>query len=430
MPSNSVEESELTGADWFLVTVERFMRASGQGRHVGLSVVELAPGLDEDAFRGAVVRLADASPVTAGTLRKPLFGVPRWTWHAHATGEFPVVTHPGDETWETVGHRLLAEDSDAPVSIHIVPAGAKIMLIVRWRHVFLDGKGAELLLGEIARLAADPLAKPHPQSWGCTDARSPGWRRFLAESQAFRDHFYNLASDPIRSLGGASPRAGVPRFLVERFTPEETARISARATEVSKSMFQIGWFLAAAMRAHHNVLTARGLAADSFQAGCAVQQRKRGAHHPIWQNHVSQLFFSLRPIQLTDLAGAAALLHEQFSAMTRARLDVAFASVAHSFRRIPAWFYFRLLRRNSNGHLTSFFFSHTGPFLPGCETFCGAPITDAWHIPTVCQPPGTGIFFGQRGDALTMTLSWREGSISDAELAALRGSLRADLLGP
>ena len=38
--------TELSGADWFLVTFERMMRAAGQGGHVGLTVLELGDGFD------------------------------------------------------------------------------------------------------------------------------------------------------------------------------------------------------------------------------------------------------------------------------------------------------------------------------------------------------------------------------------------------
>ncbi len=190
------------------------------------------------------------------------------------------------------------------------------------------------------------------------------------------------------------------------------------------------WFLAVAMRMHHTVLRQRGEDAESYQSSCAVQQRKRGARHPIWQNHVSQLFFRLLPAELADLGAAARALQEQFVAQTRQRLDLAFVTMSRLLRRMPAGFYLRMLRNNSHGHLTSFFFSHTGELLPECRTFCGAPIEHGWHVPSVCQPPGTGVFFSQRDARLTAVISWREGALRDGELETLRAQLRADLLGP
>ena len=184
------------------------------------------------------------------------------------------------------------------------------------------------------------------------------------------------------------------------------------------------------MRMHHAVLCRRGEDAESFQSNCAVHVRKRGARHPIWQNHVSQLFFRLLPSELGDLAEAARNLQGQFVAQTRERLDVAFATASCFLRRMPAGLYLRMVRNGSHGIITSFFFSHTGAFLPECRTFCGAPIEHGWHVPSVCQPPGTGVFFSQRGARLTAVISWREGALRAGELEVLRAQLRADLLGP
>ena len=454
--------AELSGADWFLVTVERMMRAAGQGDHAALSVLRLGVGFDVEALRRAVARVAAASPIAVACLKKNPLGVPRWQWSetgappvasgtplvartpSSVCGEarapraccelgladFPIRVHENAEPWELFAHRLLGESFPEVVRFEILPAAdGTTTLLMRWRHAWLDGKGAELLLAEIARLAEDAAAEPHAESWGAIAPRAQGWRTLRGEAEKFKDHFYALAKLGLRSLGGAKARASAARFHIEEFTAEESAKIAARASEVSRGMFQIGWFLAAAMRAHHVILEKRGQVPESYQSGCAVQERKRGARHPIWQNQVSQLFFCLRPTQLGDLGEAARLLQEQFSEMSRARLETAFAVMARLFRRLPSWFYLRMLRHNSHGHLTSFFFSHTGEFLPECRTFCGAPITQGWHIPTVSQPPGSGIFFNQRDGRLSATLSWREGVLDAAELAEMRAQLRRDLLG-
>lgn len=421
--------TELTGADWFLLSVERMMRAAGQGDHIGLTALDLGAGLDVAALRSAAERLAEASPVAAGRLKKMPFGLPRWQWEEGAPIEFAVREHPIGVCWEEIAERRLIGAIAAPVSFDVIPHDGGAMLLLRWRHSLLDGKGVELFLAEIARLADDPTASAQAASWGTVTVRPRGWRAALAETTKFKDYYYRLAEQGIRPLGGGGPRPGGPRFHVERFSRAESEQLAQRAAEISRGLFQVGWFLAAAMRAHRRVLAARGERAASIQANCAVQERKRGARRPIWQNHVTQLFFGLRLDQLDDLDGAAALLHEQFAEMSRQRLEAAFAVTALMFRRLPSWFWMWMVRRNTGGHITSFFFSHTGECLPECVTFCGAPIRHAWHIPTVSQPPGIGIFFGQRAGRLTVTVSWREGVLREGELAAIRAQLREDLLG-
>jgi hypothetical protein len=65
--------------------------------------------------------------------------------------------------------------------------------------------------------------------------------------------------------------------------------------------------------------------------------------------------------------------------------------------------------------------------MEGTTNICGAPILNGWHIPTVSQPPGSGVFFNDHQGRLTATLAWREGSLTEAEVHAMAQSLREDL---
>ena len=421
--------TELTGADWFLVSLERMMRLAGQGEHTSLTVLKLGDGFDLAALHSAAARLAEASQVAAGRLKKIPLGVARWRWETGDQVQFPVREHPINMRWEEVARNSLGANSATPVSFDVIPSDSGAIVILRWWHSLLDGRGAELFLAEIARLAVDPMATPKEASWGRLPTQTKGFWADLCEAKKFKDHYYKLAEQGIRSLGDAKPQPGGARFHIEFFDVAESERILARAAGVSRGLFQIGWFLAVSMRAHRSVFAARGERVESFQASCAVQARKRGARHPIWQNQVSQLFFGVRWDQLDDLAFAASLLHEQFEEMSRQRLDVAFASNVRIFRHLPLWFWLRTVRSHTGGYITSFFFSHTGECLPECNAFCGAPIKHAFHIPTVSQPPGTGIFFGQRSGQYTATFCWREGVLREGELEALLAQVREDLLG-
>ncbi len=429
MDASRIRSTPLSGADWFLATAERMMLAAGQGEHLGLTVLRLGPGLDVAALRSAAARLAAASPIAAARLRKPILGIPRWVWRADACPSFPVEEHSGP--LDDLCARRLNESSFTAVRFDVLNDGPGSTVVLRWRHLLLDAKGAELLLAEIARLAENADSPPpRAGSWRPIRPRSSGLRTALGEAERFKDHFYALARTSIRSLGGVPPRPGAAAFVVDEFSAAETAQITARATTAGHELFQMGWFLAVAMRMHHAVLCRRGEDAESFQSNCAVQERKRGARHPIWQNHVSQLFFRLSQSEIGDFGAAARNLQGQFVAQMRERLDIAFATASRLLRRMPARLYLRMVRNGSHGHITSFFFSHTGEFLPECSTFCGAPIANGWHVPSVCQPPGTGVFFSQRGARLTTTISWREGALRAGELEVFRAQLRADLLGP
>lgn len=167
----------------------------------------------------------------------------------------------------------------------------------------------------------------------------------------------------------------------------------------------------------------------NYHAAAPVQARRRGAKHPIFQNQMSQFYFGLTHVEVGDLETATKSVHAQFGLMARSKVESAFLIMLDWYLHLPGWLYIHLIRRQTRGAVTSFFHSHTGQFMPETEMFCGAQITDGWHIPTVSQPPGSGIFFSERGRCLTATLSWREGVLSEGEVELMCWQLRRDLLG-
>ena len=150
---------------------------------------------------------------------------------------------------------------------------------------------------------------------------------------------------------------------------------------------------------------------------------------PIFQNQVTVLFFKLVTTDLREFDSAVASLQRQFDRSVRAGVEQSFATMLWWMRRLPTPLYRRFLLGDTGGELTSFFQSHTGEFMEGTTRLCGAPIRNGWHIPTVSQPPGSGVFFNDHRGRLTATLAWREGSLSGDEIAAMVESLREDLIG-
>ena len=98
-------------------------------------------------------------------------------------------------------------------------------------------------------------------------------------------------------------------------------------------------------------------------------------------------------------------------------------------RFAPAPLYAHMARRSFGGELCSFFFAWTDQFLPGLESFLGAPIENGFHAPSVPPSPGSGAILSVRDGRLNLTHVHQTGVLSDAERALLRERLRADLLG-
>jgi hypothetical protein len=189
------------------------------------------------------------------------------------------------------------------------------------------------------------------------------------------------------------------------------------------------FYVAAVARAHDAVLLRRGAAVDGFLASVPVQNRKRGARGPLFHNHVHVLFFAARREALASIETAAAAMKQQFAEMARAGLHESFAAVLELMMRLPAWLFMRVVRFQFRGEISSFFHSHTGPFAPELIEFCGARVKNAYHLPCLGSPPGSGIFFNDFGDRVNVVLAWREGAMTAEERALMITQLRDDLLG-
>lgn len=422
----------LTGCDAYFLAIEDMMARAGQGRHVGLSVVDLGGRVDADRLRDAVRRFSSSHPLLhAKILPRLLFGVPRWAALPPFSPEaVPVMEHPAESALHDLCETLLASPDEAFFQIHLLPKREGGFLIARWFHLLFDGRGAELALTEIARLAENPLEPAQPvSSWGIPFPPAKKLFGRLRQPRAFVKRHYEMKPCDFISPGGPNAKPGRPRFQVLHFTGEEGAAIRRRAERFTGGIFNLPFFFAAATRAHAAVFRLRGKEPASYHSPAPVQARKRWMRHPIFQNQVTVLFFKLRAEETRDFETAVASLQRQFDRSVRSGVEQSFATMLWWMRRLPTAIYRDFLLNDTGGQLTSFFQSHTGEFLEGVEEFCGARIRNGWHIPSVSQPPGSGVFFNDHKGRLTATLAWREGSLSAEEVEAMVESLRTDLIG-
>ena len=119
----------------------------------------------------------------------------------------------------------------------------------------------------------------------------------------------------------------------------------------------------------------------------------------------------------------------QFAAMTRAKISESFDTMLELMRRVPTAVFLWIIRAQFRGEICSCFHSYTGPFAPELTDFAGARVLNAYHLPCLGTPPGTGIFFGEHGGRINVTISYREGALDDTERRVMVRQLREDLLG-
>ena len=429
-PVNAPVSVPLTGCDAIFLALEDLMRLGGQGHHVGLTVLALDGPISLPALRDAARRFSLSHPLLHAKIRRFWFvGFPRWVAAPPFSPEAVSVTaHPPETDLESLCARLLEGGAGRLLEIHVVLGEKQTHVIARWRHLLFDGRGAELALQELARLAENPEEPAKPvSSWGMPFTPPPSLLERWRGTRAFVRRHYELKPSDFSSPGGRTPHPAGPRLRVICFSRQETAAILERAEQITGGIFQMPYFFAAVARAHAAVMASRGEPPSSFISPVPVQARKAKARHPIFQNQITVLHFKLLAAEVRDFRTAVASVQKQFEASVRAQVESSAALMLWWMRILPGALYRWFLQHDTDGALVSFFQSHTGEFLPGLHAFCGARIDNAWHVPAVSQPPGSGIFFSQREGRLTTTISWRSGSLTTEEVDLMERTLREDL---
>lgn len=438
--------------DGFLIAMDAFMRRTGQGAHASQSLLELDRAPDVAALQRATRRVVEKHPLLIARVRRHwLTLLPYWnaptTSHRHLPlglwreegspgqlgPEAKAVPNPEEFLTGQMQPPYESEDGTPPAEHHVNARldvlewdDGRCHLALSWSHVLMDGKGAELLLAELARLCEGvDLDCTVPESGA---PKMTFREKFRLAGRAVR-RMAELSNLGVRSLSGPEPRAGKCCFQVLTLNRADTAAVRARAVDLTGSLFPLPFYLAGVMRAHNAVFIRRGVIPKNFVAAVPVQMRRRGARGPIFNNHMTILFFSAQQEDLLAFETMAAALKLQFVDMMRKRLDASFAMILEMMLRAPSRLFMKIVRLQFGGEISSFFHSHTGGFAPDMSTFAGAGIENANHLPCLGAPPGTGIFFADRGERINITLSWREGCVSAEERSVMMRVLLTDLLG-
>ena len=433
-------------ADCFLLALDAFMRRTGQGAHVMQSVLELESAPDLAQLRAAAVRVVKKHPLLAATLRRSwrtwLAGweiperlptsLPIGLWReSGAPGtlgpEAMEVPHAFDRLQAIMAEPLHATGAPINARLDLIELqNGRFYLALSWRHTLIDGKGAELLLVELARLAAG-IDAPIESKESIRPQLSV--KELIVKTKPAIDRFGELAKLGIPSLSGPRPRTGRGHYQIITLSEADSDKVRARVESITGSLFPMAFYVAVTARAHDRVFRHRGQSPGGSVASVPIQTRKRGARGPLFHNQVTVFFFAALREHLGSIETASAAMKRQFAEMTRARLDESFNAVLELMMRLPSWVFMRVVRWQFKGEISSFFHSHTGLFAPEITEFAGAKITNGFHLPSLSTPPGTGLFFSERDGRVTLTLSWREGCLTDEERRLMAGQALEDCLG-
>jgi len=439
---SATHSPRLNGADCFVLALNRMMRRTGQQELIGQTHIILESLPDLVSLRAAADQLAKNFPVLdAKALRNPFNLLASWKWKESSRGlpirlwrESGSTSNSSEDfleisNFQDLSESIMTEDLSMNGGLRNLRLDlvhlreGKWVFIMTWSHLLLDGRGAEMLLGALIEGKSIP-----GNGFQNTIPQKKLWPR-IQSVRPILEHFSRLSDYCHQSLGGSRARLGRFRYKLLHLDENQSSQVQTRATEYATSLTINSFYLAIAARAHRSAFQSRGKDPQHYLLSIPVQMRRRGAKAPIFQNCISMLFYHFKNKDLDTIEIATRVSQEQFEKMARKGLDRSFLDLLELMRRIPSAPYMSFVSKQFSGEITSFFHSFTGDFCIPSSSFFGADVLNAYHIPSVFSPPGSGIFIGTFQGKVSVTLSWRDRAVSEEEAELIMNKIHLDLIG-
>lgn len=419
-----------TTVDFFLAGLESFMVRSGQGEHWGVTAVWLAGKPDAEMLRRGWQEVHARHPMLGAQLRRQWRGwrlvwdsagplvAPPVGWHTCAPDQAEEALIQERLGGVAAGRRILS-----PLWLEVFAFGdsGRHLVLLTWRHAFMDGTGVNLLLEKLAagRCAAGPPELAEPQ------VESPG--RLYQKAKPLIDRlrattFTGCLSAWIKGR----PEPGPPGYRRLALSLEQSRLAVAKLRHLCGELFQMPFYAAVAARAMHRLHELRGWSSRGLHLQLPTQTRGR-SRDLLFGNHMGTLPLFLDAEALGSLPDAVAHVQQCYKDALKAGMPQASEAMMTLSSHMPVRSFIPMVRLTNCGQICSMFHSHTGTFLSGRSDFAGAPVLDVCTIPSVCTPPGLGLFFSDFGGKITATLAWRATGLSVEEVKNLETQIVGDL---
>ncbi len=292
-----------------------------------------------------------------------------------------------------------------------------------WHHLLFDARGGELfarfIIGEIKSLDRNDVFPDNPKKH---------WKDLLIDARDSKDF---LMTDRGMVINSAADKRGAKKSKIHykflKFSREETIRIQKKSSNFIR-LVKSPFYLACTAYCFKELLEKRKVDWTSLWMPVPQDQRLKGSIKPVMGNHISYLFFRLKPNDFKDLKSVAQNLKNQMMYQVKQKTTTKYASMMTIFARFPLWFYDFITKGPTHGVFASFFFSDTGLSLNQPNNNNSIKILDAWHFPPANTYPGLTIVYSMFKDQLKLSICHTEDSLSDSEYTTFETKLRNRLL--
>jgi hypothetical protein len=418
----------LLGPDVVLLALETLGTGTAASSNAVL-VVELAAAVDPRRLESALARFLGHCPWLGGRLARPRpWGKLCWRVPAGGPTPPPVRTRrlAAGELGAFVDRELgtpLDPHSEAPLRFTVVNEDGTTRLVLTWAHALMDPHGSEYLL----RLLADLDERLDDTAPWVT----PPVLVAPPETRSFRERgaLASQGAAQLRSLAPVAPislaaRVGHPTGLRRH----RRFRFHAGPAASDRPRRGMPWRLAVVAKAMTALFVQRGRPTDApFLVPVSVDRRPRGEPGPVLGNYLGFHFARCRPPVDGDTATLARALRDQLAeAIRQNALEAGWAGMSFARYR-PLRGMFRELPWAAGGDFCSFHFADTDALLPDRSHLFGAAVVGGYHVASVPDRPGTGVFFSRAGAVESVVVSWANDVLDDADAETLAGIVQHEM---
>ncbi|MBX3394515.1 MAG: hypothetical protein KF841_04020 [Phycisphaerae bacterium] len=434
-PSSPMTAAQTTGCVQPLNAADRLMLVAHEGMrrlgHPGFQCqthVWLDGRLDVGKFRSALASLERQYPVITSRLARDRRGIPYWSAHAGPV-KFTELDESSDEqatVWRT-GERLFAEpldpDRHPPIEFHLLhlPDGRDVLLL-RFSHVLMDGKGPEFALSEISRLHAEESASTIPAMPCAHDelaehlSRIGRRRRFSAAMQVVRSQIKLPIRSGVLARGDVSQWCHGPlRILVREMDEARTRAAIDRVRRLCGFANLSPAVLASVFRAIRAFTDKPIGRRTGFQTDVPLNLRAPGKIHPVFRNYMSFIRMCARADELEDRDALTRSLNAYMRDQIRRGVDIGTAQMMSLMAPMEKLLARHLVDRMRKDPI-SLGFGFLGPVLAGLESFCGRRVDRLYSLNASISPPGMVLQVGQFRGRMSLAMTYIEEKVPD-ELA-------------
>jgi hypothetical protein len=430
-----------TPGDYFMYIEDIWMRRSGLEGNICCAILQLDKGFDIERLRRRMKESPLMDWLARARVVRPLPFLPP-VWRTMSKPGEILFEHDGKDCemetpWslpKVVMQRQLRPAVEPGVAFDVVHhADGTSHLFFSWNHIHLDSSGVDFILHHLnaandANGAASIKDFINPKQVKGLPV-SQWWER-MGVARASWNWLEQSGKEPLFTPAPTGPRAKALQKHCRRirFTEEETARIAAQVSKITGGFRRSHLYLAAAVKAIHNIALQRGNKDGAYLIPVPHDTRRHGAKGPIFSNHLSVLFYRIEAQQAAKLADIVGELGRQMTNQIRDKFPEACMAALNMFKILPPRFYIKQLGKPTKGKIASLSFSDSGELCPGMADFCGAKILDITHLIPCWRCPGVTTIFMQHGNRLSIMLSWVDDSLTLAEADRLERDLRQMLL--